>query len=317
VTNLVLPDRKRALILLAEHLYDSLAGPKGQRFHHGTGQAAPSHYEPCQACGGTWRTGSLTGVRYGVNPGTGWTTDRFGRKHPCEACGGRTDEDGSLHKGAGRVGMDSMTGRKVGTEEAPAKRSSSWVCNFCFGLGVKHGKRCEPCAGSGRREHSAFVLAGVSDEPDGTTDFELPAFDRAIDERDKAGDFHRLEIALGELARRSPHYWRTFHAVHVVKTRRDFELDYRARVWLQQAYATLLNLMPAEIRVPRDLVYAERAKREQRPAVRGRVDMRALGDRNAWMREEFSSGRKDLAALMRETGLQRSQVYEVIYGEAS
>jgi hypothetical protein len=52
MTSLVLPDRKRAIILLAEHLYDSLASPKGQRFHAGTGQSAPSHYEPCLACGG-------------------------------------------------------------------------------------------------------------------------------------------------------------------------------------------------------------------------------------------------------------------------
>jgi hypothetical protein len=86
---------------------------------------------------------------------------------------------------------------------------------------------------------------------------------------------------------------------------------------LQQATAQLLNWMPKEIRVPRYLVYAETEKRKQRPHVRGNVDRKALGDRDAWMRSEFSTGRLTLQELMRETGLSRSRVYEVVYGEAS
>lgn len=317
-----LPDRKRALILLAEHLYESLAGPKGQRFHAGKGQAAPSHYEPCRACGGEWISGPHTGIRYGYRRGTGWIVDRFHRKRPCEDCGGLTLEDGTRKPGSGRVGMDRMTGRKVGTEEDTnaAVRSTSWTCNFCHGRGVERGVGatvCVHCSGSGKREHSPFVLHGVSDEGDAIVDDPDVVLERAIMHRDEEGDFHRLEAALSILAAKSTHQWRVFHGLHVVKTVQDFDLDFQQRVWLQQAYAALLNMMPAEIRVPRDLVYAEEAKRKQRREVRGRVDVRALGDRNAWMRERFAAGELGIAELIQETGLSRRQVYEVLYGETA
>jgi hypothetical protein len=317
VTSLVLPDRKKAIVLLAEHLYDSLAGPKGQRFHAGKGTTAATHYEPCVRCGGHWLEGPRTKIRYGYRRGTGWVEDRFGRKQPCDSCGGYEDASGRPQAGAGRVGMDRMTGTKVGTEDntTAARRTVSWTCNFCHGLGVKKGVRCEPCEGSGRREHTPFLLAGVAS--DDMPDVDIPALDRAIARRDESGSFHELDRCLAELARRSPHYWRTFHSVHVVKTRQDIDLDYRQRVWLQQAYAQLLNWMPKEIRVPRYLVYAESEKRKQRPHVRGNVDRKALGDRDAWMRSEFSTGRLTLQEIMRETGLSRSRVYEVVYGEAS
>lgn len=316
MTSLVLPDRKRALVLLASHLYDSLAGPKGMRYHAGKGQAAPSHYEPCLACGGSWKRGPVSQRVYGHTKGSGWIVDRFKRRVPCEACGG-TLEDGIARKGAGQIGMDRMTGKRVGTEEAPARKSSSWTCNFCFGLGVKAGSRCEPCEGSGRREHSPFVLAGVRDEADDTVDFELPALDRAIDERDRAGDFHRLEVALAELAKRSPHYWRTFHAVHVVKTRELESLDGRERVWLSQAYTRLLLLMPAEIRVPRDLVYAAKNTTANRLRAKGRhAPQDMLGERDMVIRERFARGHGDSArVLAREFGLSVQRVNEIVYQE--
>jgi hypothetical protein len=305
--------RRDKILLLAGSLHDLLAMPKGMSLR-ATGKAAASHYEPCLACGGAWGVGAKTGRKHAYRSGNGWRLDPFKRKLPCEACGGYTDENGKQHSGSGRIGMDAMTGKPVGTEgnTLAAKKTVSWVCNFCHGTGVHKKARCGPCEGTGRREHSPFVLSGVSDTEalrnDPTLSLEL-----AIERRDHAGSYHELELCLAEMRRKSPHRHRVFYAIHVAKTRAKDSLTDDERRWLVEAMTFLELSMPSEVRVPAGIVEASR-----RDPTAHRVKAKCLGAPKDMIQErddriaELDGAGETAAAIATALGLHISTVYRIL-----
>jgi hypothetical protein len=296
--------RREKILLLAGSLHDLLSGPKGMSLR-ATGKAAASHYEPCLACGGAWGVGAKTGRKHAYRSGNGWRLDQF------------TDETGKQHAGSGRVGMDAMTGKPVGTAEntLAAKKTVSWVCNFCHGTGVHKKVRCGPCEGTGRREHSPFVLSGVSDTETLRNDPTL-TLELAIERRDQAGSYHELELCLAEMRRKSPHRHRVFYAIHVAKTRAKAALTADEGRWLAEAMTFLETTMPTEVRVPGAIIEASRRdlSANQRFAKGKSSPQKWREARDVEIRERFANG--ETAGLIAEAlGLSRSRVNEILYRE--
>lgn len=135
------------------------------------------------------------------------------------------------------------------------------------------------------------------------------------------GDYDELEWALASLLRVSVDW---HEAVRVVFVDRDIRvvgprLEQSAEAacsWLAREIRAAIGSRP--IRVPAWAV------REQSPLVRvallrvkGRNQHDDLSQRNRMIREVFESGECDIPAIIRLTGLSRSQVSEIVYGAAS
>jgi hypothetical protein len=319
--------RREKILLLAWSSLDLLKMPTGMNLRGSKGKAGASKYEPCLACGGSWRVGAKTGERHGYRSGQGWKLDPFKRKIPCEACGGHM-ADGQLVAGTGRIGVDEMLHgkhRTVGTTEntLAARRVQRWVCNFCHGNGVSGGRHegpaCKPCEGTGAREHSSFVLLGVRedgrlvDPADPAT-----ALEEAIERRDRAGSYHEFDVCIGELWRRSPHQARVFHQVHVVGTVQPETLGVLRSGWLEEALTFLDRHMPAEIVVPAEIVEASKRdpKRNQLRARGRHAPPEMLDMRDRLIRERFAAGHGESAReLAREFGLSVQRVNEIVYND--
>lgn len=332
-------DTELAIKLLAESLYDYGFSVKGATFRKLSGKRqGASHYEPCLECGGTWLEGEKTGDRAGYRKGAGVYRDRFKREQPCEGCGGYRKPDGTIVPGEGRVGVDRMTGSRVGTEATYAQPGrDSWPCNFCTPLGsvrdVKRGTgvdvsrrledgshpRCEPCGGTGTRTASKGL--GVEPRRLDDVDVTLTAIERGIRERNAVGHYHELEVCLAELARRSPHRHRVFHGVHVVKTLSAGVLSGTEAVLLRQAYADLSKWLRAavggEVRVPAEVLALHRRDPDGRLAAESRlrvkgsvVPKRMLADRDAEIVKRSRS--ESTLAIAESLGLSVRQVQRVL-----
>lgn len=282
-------DRVLAIRLLAGALHDLLHLPEtstGAMLRKQTIRGeAPTHWQPCEPCHGDGQ-------------------DRFRR--PCAACQGR-----------GRVKIDPYTGRVISGEQAPAPpRQDRWLCNVCHGRGVepkRPSERCRACHGDGHREHPPLTAVQPVDLTRGDPDTVLEA---AIIRRDQAGSFHELETCLAVLRRQNPNRHRVFWQVAVLRSRTLADLDETEHRWLAEADRDLERMMPAVIRVPAYLHAAGKQLRRQLRVVRGNgMDGRALGWRNSEIRRRFTSGELTLPELVRETGLSRSRLYEILYGE--
>lgn len=284
-------ERVLAIRLLAGGLYDLLWQPEtstGAMLRKQTLRGeAPTRWQLCQPCNGD-----------GV--------DRFRRR--CVACDGN-----------GRVKIDPYTGRVIAGEQAPAPpRQDRWLCNVCHGRGVepkRPSERCRACHGDGQREHPPLTSVQPVDPTRGDPATVLEA---AIERRDHAGSFHELETCLASLRRLSPNRHRVFWQVAVLRSRTTGDLDEREHRWLEEADRDLERMMPATIRVPGYLRAHEKHLRRQLRTMRGNgADRRALAWRNSEIRRRFESGKQTLPELIAETGLSRSRLCEIVYGEES
>lgn len=242
-------------------------------------------------------------------------------------CGGRVEERSEAGKllvrargGRGWLPADAYTGAFVGSGEtdAPA-RFESWVCNFCHGRGVERGvvragaPPCAVCGGSGRREHSPFVLQGADPERVSSAETVL---ETAIERRDEAGSFHELEACLAYLKRKEEHRWRPVHQVHVAGLTTVDRLDERQARWRLEGLARLDELMPPEIRVPAYLLSLDREKRRHLRRSTGRwADRRARAARDQEIRDRYNEGRgATVPELAQAFGVSASTIHEAIHG---
>jgi DNA-binding NarL/FixJ family response regulator len=137
----------------------------------------------------------------------------------------------------------------------------------------------------------------------------LNDWDRMMLRREQAGSYAEYDKCVAELARRSPHRHRVFHEVHVVKTASAGMLSGTQATELRRAVSQLLDWMPHEIVVPREIVEAE--KRLSKP-VKGRgVSKAQLGDRDAEIAARYEEGVRT-PELAVEYGLSESQVQRIL-----
>lgn len=290
MTAVLVADKILACRLLAGALFDMLHFPEtstGAMLRKQTLRGeAPTQWVECERCSGEGR-------------------DRFRRT--CRDC-----------DSAGRVKIDPYTGRVVASEQSAAPpRLDRWLCNICHGRGVEPKNpqvRCRACEGDGYREHPPLTAVQPADPLRGDP---ATVLEQAILRRDEAGSFRELELCLAHLRRQSRHRHRVYWQVAVLRDRSTSDLSETERRWLAEADRDLAELMPDEIRVPGWLLHAEKALREQLKLVRGKAaDPKALAWRNTEIRRRFDTGEATLEHLIRETGLSRSQLYEVVYGGA-
>ena len=248
---------------------------------------APTKWQECDRCNGDGH-------------------DRFRRT--CPACEGR-----------GRVKIDPYTGRVVAGEASSAPpRVDRWLCNLCHGRGVQPKRpteRCETCGGEGYREHPPLTTVQPLDLTKGDP---ATVLENAIEHRDQSGSFHELEACLAILRRQNRDRHRVYWQVAVLHERTITDLDETEQRWLAEADRDLALMMPAEIRVPRYLLQAEKTLREQLRGVRGRgMDGRALRWRDDEIRRRFNAGELTMEQLIARSGLSRSTLYEIVYGESA
>ena len=278
----VVPDRTRALLLLAGSRYDVYApGPKNSRtFAHG--KAAPTKKELCKLC-----------------DGERVLRDKFGREQPCESCGGR-----GYHK------VDPMLNSDASTWEAQAQTSAGTrraLCDRCAGAGVWKGERCGMCDGAGKV--SVPIKRAVLSKSDAEVDVALNEWERMLDRREKAGSYREYDKCIAELHRRSPHRHRIFHEVHVVRVKSQGLLSGTEADMLAQAVRDLLLWMPREIVVPREIVQAD--ERVQKQPKGRKVPPKMLAARDQEIVARYEAGGKT-AEIAAEFGLSAAQVQRVL-----
>jgi hypothetical protein len=277
----VVRDRKKALLLLAGSRHDLAPGPKvGQAFRHG--KAAPTRKEPCLLCDGD------KVVR-----------DKFGREAACESC-----------KGQGWHKVDPMLNRQAGSweeQKLTAAGTRRVMCDRCAGAGVWKGERCEMCDGSGKVS-VPIVRAELADNTD-DVDVVLNEWERMLEQREASGSYREYDRCVAELARRSPHRYRVFHEVHVIKVAWAGGLHPTQARLLEQAIVNLLAWMPREIVVPRGIAHP--AKGKQDPPKGKHAPKALMGNRDSDMLERYRSGEK-AAAIAGDLGLHVSSVMRAL-----
>lgn len=308
-----MPDRRKQIELLITTRYDNLWFPTGSlRTSSGF---APSQRVPCPECG------------HRDTPG--WIVDRFDRKRPCTACGGRTEQrDGgqwrASDRGRGYVFTDRMDVARAAVGDAETKataRPTRMVrCDSCGGQGAYgNGERCPHCDGAGQRPLHRFDLqldTGGSDDAD--------PIDRAIDRRDQSGSYHELELALAGIVHHvnKPVVFLalTLNGPLAVRLLDDAYLPpitpvESMSVWRQSlvelALAYVDSRMPDPIRVPTDVRLNERIRRDHRTKARGKGG--PLKVRDSEIRKLARvHGPQWIAA---EYGLSVSSVYRIVNGQ--
>jgi hypothetical protein len=329
MTGLVTEERILHCRLLAGALFDLLHSPETStgamlRKQVVRGEIA-DRMEPCLRCGGSWKVGADTGVRYGYRQGSGWIVDRFRRRVPCPVCQPAGADDTTA--GTGLVAVDShieeRERRALSSDEAGTKPGliESWLCNVCAGTGLEPKRRgptgerlvCRACSTSTRpgfRQHSPFTLT-LADPSRGDPELVL---EQAIERRDQAGSFHELEQCLAVLRRQDPNRHRVYWQTCVLHERATVDLGEREHRWLQEADHDLVAMMPALIRVPGYLLAQEKTLRNVLRNVNGARahDQRSLAQRNGEICRLHRTGERTVAELTREFGLQKSALYEIL-----
>ena len=282
--------RGERIVCLVWSMGDAVATPAGSRELR---RVAATSEVPCVVCGGSGRT-----------------LDRFRREGPCGDCGGR-----------GRYWVDGYTGERTGApgSVAPAEDLVSFRrrvgCSWCQeadrarwdeakgtwlpvgrrlevlprGTGVRAGRRCEPCDGTGWRWVSA--------------DLEVPGVGReAAAERVAwriAGSYPQLAAALGWLKTLRRGWYR---ALVTEGSRGLWPLEGAdARAGLDVVQAS----MPALIVVSGDVLVAWKDRERRAELLRG-------PKRDLLIRELAADG-VSIAELARRSGLSDRQVRRIAY----
>jgi hypothetical protein len=288
MSGVVVPDRRKALLLLAGSRYDVYApGPKvGKAFQHG--KAAATVKEPCLLC-----------------DGDKVTRDKFGREQPCESCKGR-----GWHK------VDPMLNKQAESWEEQKQASANTrrvLCDRCAGQGVWKNERCSMCDGAGKV--SVPLERAILTDADRETDVVLNEWERMLVRREESGSYREFDKCVAELARRSPLRHRVFHEVHVVKSASAGMLHPTQALELERGLVLLLRWMPREIVVPREILALEK-RVAQRPVKGNGVSKVQLADRDAEIVGRFNRGHGDSAkVLAQDFGLSVQRVNEIVYHE--
>lgn len=268
MTGVVVRDRRKALLLLAGSRYEVYApGPKvGRAFQHG--KAAATVKELCLLC-----------------DGDKVTRDKFGREQTCDSCGGR-----GWHK------VDLMVDGERGSweeQQQASARTRRALCDHCAGSGLENpssssGERCRYCDGAGKV--SVPIDRPILSDTDRESDVVLSEWERMLEQREQAGSYREYDKCIAELARRSKHLHDVFHRVYVVKAASPGLLHPTEARCLELAVVKLLGWMPQEIRVPRELLAAEKVRQ---PTLKGKhVPKRLLASRDAEILERYRAGEK-------------------------
>jgi hypothetical protein len=274
MAGVVLKDRRKALLLLASSLHDYSPGPKPGKSPTSSrverGRPAASKKELCVACDGNQTT-----------------KDKFGRDVECKECAGK-----------GFFLVDPMMNVEVSKWSDPPTSAFTRraLCDRCAGDGTWKGDRCPSCDGAGRVSVPIHRDMGTQEQgPD-----ELGAWDRAIARRDEAGSYHELDVALDGLPRLRR---RLFHMVYVSRSAGLLsETEHRE---VERAVHQLLDAMPDEIRVPRDVVAA--GKRKQLAPRGYDVSQGQRDHRDAGWRARYKAG-ETTSAIALSDGVDRSTV---------
>lgn len=297
--------RRERIAALAWTLEDFLPGPKGSSFDPRR-QEAPSRREVCPSCDGE---GRRTVRERGVS-----------RTVPCVDCGGRLEEldpdSGRVvvrgKRGAGRVDVDSYTGRIVSSHDLPTvARSEEHGCPWCQGSdggtrrhrrlprgsGVRAGERCGPCDGSGWIRVTPAPRVDLS-----RVDADPAPVEAALDRRSELGSYAELERALSAMRVRARDAARLWRGVFVECSLSFDELGPDDRALVGWAWSFIEGRMPREVRVPPGVVGAYRRFRQ----AGGRPETR--DDR---MRREYEAG-ASVAVLARRFGVSTRTVYRAV-----
>jgi hypothetical protein len=285
VSGVVVPDRRKALLLLAGSRYDVYApGPKvGKAFQHG--KAAATVKEPCLLC-----------------DGDRVTRDKFGREQPCESCKGR-----GWHK------VDPMLNKQAESWEEQKQASANTrrvLCDRCAGQGVWKNERCGMCDGAGKV--SVPLERAILSDADRETDVVLNEWERMLVRREESGSYREFDKCVAKL---SPLRHRVFHEVHVVKTASAGMLHPTQALELERAMVLLLKWMPREIVVPREILALEK-RVAQRPVKGNGVSKAQLVSRDAEIAAAYKGGRRTVE-IAESFGLSDSQVQRILNREAA
>jgi len=293
-------NRRERILLLASSLYDGLPAPATWRsnplnYRSEPGRPSPSVKELCATC-----------------DGSGIVTDAFKRTQACTHCGG---------KGYRKIDPYTRDTGETVDEQILKSETRRVECDRCAGSGVWKHERCELCDGSGKRSVGRYVFKDVPEpDPDGWSEW-----DRAITRRNETGSYHELEVCLAELARRSLHLWRAFCAIYVAPQGKPFESPSEARIraysgllghqktWVEQAILFLEAHMPREVRVPADVI-ANYRRDPTANLLHAKGRSAPIGLRDEEIRKRYREGQTP-TAIIQETGLSKSRVYEIIYDE--
>jgi hypothetical protein len=285
MNGVVVPDRRKALLLLAGSRYDVYApGPKvGKAFQHG--KAAATVKEPCLLC-----------------DGDRVTRDKFGREQPCESCKGR-----GWHK------VDPMLNKQAESWEEQKQASANTrrvLCDRCAGQGVWKNERCGMCDGAGKV--SVPLERAILSDADRETDVVLNEWERMLVRREESGSYREFDKCVAKL---SPHRHRVFHEVHVVKSASAGMLHPTQALELERAMVLLLKWMPREIVVPREILALEK-RVAQRPVKGNGVSKAQLVSRDAEIAAAYKGGRRTVE-IAESFGLSDSQVQRILNREAA
>jgi hypothetical protein len=285
VSGVVVPDRRKALLLLAGSRYDVYApGPKvGKAFQHG--KAAATVKEPCLLC-----------------DGDRVTRDKFGREQPCESCKGR-----GWHK------VDPMLNKQAESWEEQKQASANTrrvLCDRCAGQGVWKNERCGMCDGAGKV--SVPLERAILSDADRETDVVLNEWERMLVRREESGSYREFDKCVADL---EPHRRRVFHEVHVVKSASAGMLHPTQAIELERAMVQLLRWMPREIVVPREILALEK-RVAQRPVKGNGVSKAQLVSRDAEIAAAYKGGRRTVE-IAESFGLSDSQVQRILNREAA
>lgn len=240
--------QREAIQILAWSLYDFTLEPEtATGAIHRKGLVAKALHGsvtiPCKACSDDGET-----VR-----GHGWRRDRFGRPIRCETCGG-----------SGKLAFDPYDRqrelRKVGEDSTvaapPAVRTRK--CLHCNGDGrLPSGATCPECKRSGRITPLPELKLAEDDTGEGGGD----PWAAAIVERERRGDYTKLERCLWSLAHLSPHRYRGFVRVYIGDP--DPDVSEVERRHADEGLSDLERMLPGRLRVDGEVVAAWRARHER------------------------------------------------------
>jgi hypothetical protein len=282
VSGVVVPDRRKALLLLAGSRYDVYApGPKvGKAFQHG--KAAATVKEPCLLC-----------------DGDRVTRDKFGREQPCESCKGR-----GWHK------VDPMLNKQAESWEEQKQASANTrrvLCDRCAGQGVWKNERCGMCDGAGKV--SVPLERAILSDADRETDVVLNEWERMLVRREESGSYREFDKCVADL---EPHRRRVFHEVHVVKSASAGMLHPTQAIELERAMVQLLRWMPREIVVPREILALEKRVVQQRPLKGKGVSRGQLDGRDSEIVQRAVVNGESVKALAVELGLSERTIQRVL-----